>query len=786
MPIRSIAQRLQDRRDALMRELPGSATGLDWCGRYTEAVDEALRELAAVACEPYGAPMLAVVATGGYGRQELCPWSDIDVTVIPVDESGPGLDRCLRDLYTATHDVFQGLGIDVGWSYRLIGDAAGLDAEARSALFDARLVAGVRPPMEALLDEVWSTLPVGEFLIAKIAERHQAMANSNDTPLVVEPDLKEGAGGLRCFHCADWLGLAIGERPARRSHAYDQVLRLRNQLHSLASRRQDVLTRSRQAEIADATGQDLFAMMTGCTSALSELHTVFLSAVEKLREARYRLAPGVQAIRGEARLAGQATLSAAALGFAHATQLGLAVPEGAALGCTRHVDPGEVMAALEGGAPTLRRLDHAGALEGLLPELSRLRYTHPEDGHHAYTVFEHTLRTVANLDSLKDGAGPLGSWFVSLPEASTLVLAALLHDVGKVDPSADHSLLGAELAQSVCFRWRLGEPVRRTVEWLVREHLTLSRFIRMRDVGHPDTARELAAVVGSRERLVMLALLTWADVSAVAPGAWTAMQDGFLHELFARTEAVLEAGDAAEPDPEAYRRRVLRRLRPGESDDPAVAAFASGLPAHYLLSTPPDLIRQHFEYAQRALAGEPTIEAFERSELDATDLTVCAPDGPGLLSRLLGALYAIDLSLVGFRACTAELERPIAVDTFTVTFGGRPLPPATLASAAQALRSAMQSEGNMESLMRQRGKDPDRRQEILRWTYHAGTPGILEVRAPRGRGMAYRLSRLIARQGWNILGARLGMWAGQGAAAFYVLGPGGRSLDDAEIARALD
>lgn len=786
MPIRPIAQRFQDRRDALMRELPNHATGLDWCGRYTEAVDEALRELATAAFEPFGAPMLAVVATGGYGRRELCPWSDIDVTVIPADEGAPGLDRCIRDLYTTTHDVFQSMGIDVGWSYRLIGDAAGLDAEARSALFDARLVAGARPPLDALLDEVWGTLPVGEFLIAKIAERQQAMASRNDTPLAVEPDLKEGAGGLRCFHCADWLGLAIGERPARRSHTYDQVLRLRNQLHAVAGRRQDTLTRSRQAEIADATDQDLFAMMSACTSALCELHEVFLAAVEKLREARYRLAPGVQALRGEARLAGQTTLSAAALGFAHATQLGLEVPEGAALGCTQDVDPGEVMAALEGGVPALRRLDHAGALAGLLPEVTRLRFTHPEDGHHAYTVFEHTMRTVSNLDSLKDGAGVLGSWYVSLPEVSTLVLAALLHDTGKVDPAADHSALGAELAQAVCNRWRLGQPVRRTVVWLVREHLTLSRFIRMRDVGHPDTARELASVVGSRDRLVMLALLTWADVSAVAPGAWTAMQDGFLHELFARTVEVLEAGDDAAPDPEAYRRRVLRRLKPGETDEPAVAAFASGLPAHYLLSTSPDLIRQHFEYAQRALAGEPTIEAFERPELDATDLTVCAPDGPGLLSRLLGALYALDLSVVGFRACTAELERPIAVDTFTVTFGGRRLPPATLAAAAQALRSALQSEGNMEALMRQRGKDPDRRQEILRWTYHAGSPGILEVRAPRGRGMAYRLSRLIARQGWNILGARLGMWAGQGAAAFYVQGHGGRPLDEAEIARALD
>jgi [protein-PII] uridylyltransferase len=787
MSTSAIAQELRERRAALLRELPAPGAGLNWCARYADAVDGAFQRMTHDALEAAdGAQVLAVVATGGYGRRELCPWSDVDVTVLPAFEGAPGLDACIRRLFNATHEVFGSLGIDVGWTYRLVGDAAGLDAEVRSALFDARLVAGARGPLDELLNEVWHTLPVGEFLIAKIAEREAAFRRYHDTPRVVEPHLKEGAGGLRCFHCAEWLGMAMGERPARHSAAYQRVLAMRNQLHAVANRRQDHLTRTKQAEIAEATGQDLFAMMARLTEAMQELHEVYLAAREKLREARYPLADGVQAVRGEIRLNGPATLSATALGIAHGTRLGLNVPAGAALGFKPAVDPGEAMAALEAGEPAIRNLDRSGVLDALLPELASLRNSHPEDGHHAYTVFEHTLRALRNLGAARSDNGFLGKLYASLGDTAPLILATLLHDTGKADPARDHAEAGAAIAEAVCRRWRLQEPVREAVAWLVREHLTMARFIRMRDVAHPDTAREFAAIAGDRERLAMLTLLTWADVSAVSPDAWTPAQDGFLRELFERAGAVLESGDHAAPDPETYRRRVVRDLRAGPEDEAALAAFAAGLPAHYLLGTPPELVRQHFAYARRALAGSPTIEAFERPELGATDLTVCAPDRPGLLSRILGTLYAMDLSLIGFRVCTAELERPIALDTFTTTYGGRPLPPATCDAAAAALESVLRGEVAMEDLMRRRGKDPDRRQEILRWTYHPGSPGILEVRAPRGRGMAYRLSRLIAGKGWYVLGARLGQWAGQGAAAFYLLGPGGTELTAEEVHAALD
>jgi [protein-PII] uridylyltransferase len=166
-------------------------------------------------------------------------------------------------------------------------------------------------------------------------------------------------------------------------------------------------------------------------------------------------------------------------------------------------------------------------------------------------------------------------------------------------------------------------------------------------------------------------------------------------------------------------------------------------------------------------------------------MTVCTLDSPGLLSRLLGVVYAFDLSVGSIRACTTMTSPAVALDVFTVNFGGRPVPQATAQQLNAAVRDVVTGERTVEELLTRRGKDPNRNQRYFQYTYHLGAPGILEVRADRGRGMPYRFSRLIAEEGWNIVSARVGQWAGSAAAAFYVLGPGGRALDREEVNDAM-
>ena len=732
---------------------------------------------------PESAP-LTVIATGGYGRRELSPYSDIDLTIVPFDEGSPGLDGLVRRYYRELHDAFAAFGLPLGYAFRYLGDAPGLDAESRTGLLDMRLVAGDGRAYRPLLEALNESFSAGDFALAKIRERTLARSKGCDTVLVSEPELKEGAGGLRDFQAANWLRIAIGERPIPPDGAYNAVLRARNLLHLTTCRAQDLLTRSRLVEIAGIEGRSAMAYGSDLGDARLRLAQEYDRSLRRLREARFEISPGVFAARGEIRISTEVGAGAAAVGISIGIRLGLSVEEFPNAIHSGETGP-EALRAISPGARTIRALDEAGVLGRLLPELTRLRTRLPQDGVHAYTVMEHTLRAVAEIDALTEETY-LGGLLAGLPDRGRLVLAILLHDLGKDEGDEGHAERGAEIAQAVGKRWRLGEVIVADVVWLVREHLTMARFLRVRDLERAETIEEFALIVGTPERLILLTLLTYADVRAVAPEVWTPAMDTFLRQLFERTLVRLESARPATSDIEAYRRRLVRRLNEGPTDSAAVENFIQSMPADYLASTPIELIAVHMEYARRAVDGEPTVEAHPRPDIGATELTVVASDSPGLLSRLLGVLYASDLGIVSLRARTANSSPPVVLDSFVASFGGGPIPGATLRKVSENLRAVAKGERDADEILVARGLDPTRRQEVFRWHYIEGVPGILEIRARRGRGMAYRMARRLAALGWNVVSARVGQWAGNAAAAFYILGPDGTAVGYESVAAAFD
>lgn len=776
---------LAEQRDEHILSLAGHPAGLSWCMRQTEIADEVVRVLYEDLERTHpDLPPIALIATGGYGRRELSPHSDIDITVVPADETAPGLDVAVRQLFRDLHWAFcTGLRLDVGYAYRLVADAPGLDATTRTGLLDMRHLAGSFSLTRSLEQALHESFSPGEFILAKITERQAMFAKHHDTPLVVEPHLKEGAGGLRCFHCANWIRTAVGDRAARANDAYDLVVRTRNLLHLTSGKGLDLLSRLRQAEIADLLKVDVYEMMSHLAGAATELHDEYRRATSRLHEGRFHLSRHVLAVQGEARPVGHADPGEAAVGIAIATKLKLRVSD-LPVACAPTPPGPAALYAITSGEATLRNLDLCGLLGQLIPELEACRTLMPVDPIHTYTVFEHTMRMVRNLDSLVPGTF-FGDLKDSVNDLEPLYLAALLHDVGKIDPSRDHSELGAEMAKVVCDRWGVNETVTETVEWLVREHLTFSRFIRVRDVENPATVQEFSDIVGDTNRLHLLALLTWADVNAVSTGAWTPAQETFLRSLHARTEARLQGEVPGVPDPSQYRQRLLRQLRAKPEDAGAVQAFVESLPAHYLLSTSPDVIRLHMGFAAKATLGEPTVELFHRADLGATEFTVCCLDAPGLLYRLLGTFYAFDLSVSGIRASTTQTEPAVALDVFTVSFGGRPVPAATCKQVSAAILDVVEGRREVEDVLRSRGKDPHRRQRVFSYQIIEGTPSGIEVRAPRGRGMPYRLARVMTEAGWNVVSARVGQWAGSAAAAFYILGQDGRRIERTTVESVL-
>ena len=759
---------IQQQRSVLFEELRQNPSGLTWCERHTELCDQLIQHLVHQVAQDKGIePGFAIVATGGYGRKELSPYSDLDLTIVPLDESAEGLDSMIRSLFQDLHSTFRGaLKMEIGYSYRLIADAPGLDSKTRTGLLDRRFLAGDPRPFRLLGRALADTMPVGEFILSKIEERRLAHARYHDTPLVCEPHLKEGAGGQRSFQTSNWIKEAIGERTSQPSNAYDEISLIRNLLHLVSGRKNDLLSRSRQAELGDILGLFPENLMRRCTRASAALFEDYLATKERTLESRFTLNPGVVSIRREARVLPLADGGQAAVGLATATQLGLSVSD-LPIPPPAEVDGPAAMYALSTGEKTLRNLDRCALLGGLLPELEVCRYLVPDEPGHDFTIFEHTLRVVRFLDNIPPESF-LNEVKASLNDAGQLYLAALLHDVGKAVPDLPHSQGGAILARRLCERWRLPSEASDNIVWLIEEHLSMVRFIRIRDVFNPQTVQDFAELVGTTDRLRLLTLLTWADVNAVSDNAWTQAQDTFLRALYERTVEVLSGSGAPESDPAVYRQRLLRRMTKEVENPEEIAEFIESLPPHYVMSTPIELIRLHRIFAQKAMLGENTIELYPRPEVNATEFTICTKDKPGLLSDILGVFYAFDLSVPGIRACTSASEPAIAIDVFTVSFSDRPVPSATCHHVSGILDQVLSGKSSVAEVMRNKGKNPDRRADILSYTFTPGSPAVLEIRSPRGRGIPYRLSRWIADQGWNIATARMGQWAGNAAAAFYL------------------
>jgi [protein-PII] uridylyltransferase len=519
------------------------------------------------------------------------------------------------------------------------------------------------------------------------------------------------------------------------------------------------------------------------TQSAEKVHQYYLRAKERIYEARFELAPGVIAVQGEARIIGKIDSGRVGIGISIATKLGLRVSN-LPIAPPSTCDGPAAVFALASGEATIRNLDRCGLLNYLLPELTDCRNTLPEDSVHAYTVFEHTIRAIRNLDQIPDD-GFLAEARDSLIDLETLYMATLLHDVGRLYGELGHETKGAEIAEQRCDEWALSDELKRSITWLIANHLEMSRFIRSRDLQNPATIEEFAGLVGDIDRLRQLTLLTYADIKAVNETTLTPALLSFLRELYERTMNRLLSDTELIADPAVYRKRLVRLLRGMQTDEETLQQFVETLPAHYVMSTSSDLVQLHFEFAKKAALGESTVELYHRPDVGATDFTVCTKDSPGVLSRLLGVIYAHDLSVVGIRAATTNSDPAVAIDVFTLHFGGRPVPPATCKQVSATILAVLDGKTDVDSVLRKYGKDPDRRQDVFNYVYVPGSPGILEFRSPRGRGVAYRFAKMIAEQKWNVLSARVGQWAGNATAAYYVEAAGHRPLTGEEVESAL-
>jgi [protein-PII] uridylyltransferase len=718
--------------------------------RRTTQVDRWLAELLGAEAG------VALVAVGGYGRRELLPRSDLDVLLLhggrddiasiadriwyPVWDSGAELDHAVRTVPQARR-------------------VARADLKVALGLLSARHVAGdpdLTGRLRAGALEDWrSAAP------ARLAELHAAhderARTSGELAFLLEPDLKEARGGLRDVHAiqavaAAWVAPAPG--PKVRT-AYEQILDARHALHEVTGRRLDRLVLEEQDEVARALGlldgDVLLRMLAGAARTVAYAVDHAFRQADRLRGRRLRrrpaerrpLADGIVEQDGEVVLArvadpaGDPSLVLRAAAAAAQAGLPLAprtldrLTECPPLPVPWPAAARDALLSLLGAGQAAvsvwEALDTEGLVTALIPDWERVRNRPQRNPLHTYTVDRHLAEAAARAAALtREVARP-----------DLLLLAALLHDVGKGWPG-DHSVTGEVVARDVARRIGLPAPDTDLVASAVRLHLLLPMVATRRDLDDPVTVKQVAATVRSRALLELLHALAIADGLATGPAAWNDWKATLVADLVRRVEAVLDGEPPPRPAP----------------------------------------LRAH----QLALAAEGAPAATVRG----SEVTVVAPDRPGLLWRAAGVLASHRLTV---RSANATSAGRIAVSVFDVEPEFGDPPDATLVAAD--LRRMLQGRLDVEDRLDRRARAirpraatiPAPRVSLIDDASETAT--VVEVRAHDAPGLLWRVGRALGECGLDVRAARVETLGAEVVDVFYVTDADGKPLADGELRRAI-
>ena len=691
-------ERLRDELGALDRAYSRGHHGRWSARRRAALVDAWLAELYLFADPP---ERTALVALGGYGRAELTPHSDIDLLLLHAGSGRPPTwgarrEQALKALAERLLYPLWDAGFTVGHAVRSVrecGTRASERLDVATAMLDARLLAGDEGVFVSMRDVVLGPVRkepsrfIGRLRAAAL-ERAGAFGSVSH---LLEPDVKEGAGGLRDVHTISWTAAALGveglqaleERGTLRRRerealedAEEFFVRLRSALHLETGQKTDRVHLDHQPWLADALG---FEDEPGLTAADALMRATFEHArrVEHVRDSLFdrleRAGGGSEPDELDETPEGVLRVFAAAAYGDMPPPALLDRVEAVELQDDAAWTPAmreSFLAILRGdrGASALEAMDLSGSLSLLLPEWAAVRCRPQRDPFHRFTVDVHLVQTLVEMHALLAGTPPermVEEAVRVVEDRDSLLLGALLHDVGK-NGRGEHVAEGVRVADAVLDRIGVSERTRELVLFLVREHLLLADTATRRDLEDENLVLDVAARIGDQERLASLFLLTVADAAATGPQAWTPWRATLVRDLVARVQHVLDRGDMGEEAAERLRQRedIIRRLLELEPRD-AVEGFLKTMPRSYLLSVMPDRATHHFHLLRPRPASLEVRTQTERGARPGTyGLTVVAHDRPGLLSKIAGALALSGLSILAAQVFTTD--DGVAVDVFDV------------------------------------------------------------------------------------------------------------------------
>ena len=678
--------------------------------RITEAMDAVVLSIYQSAMPQTSGPH-ALVALGGYGRCEMAPHSDVDLLFL-FAKSQDKVPEVVAGVFNPLWD----LGFEVGHSSRTLDEvvrAVREDLESRTAMMDGRLLAGDAALFAQFQQRLYKRVP--KRTITELNRLRQQQLEARQSVQLLEPNVKESPGGLREIQMFEWALKAKAKAPEcgdlcvqyldggseslAKSRAF--LWRVRHALHFAVGRKRDVLEHDIKPQIASALGyedqgHELAAecfMRDYYLHARTVYHLVERAFQRLTRKPRNSsrsmyIERGVAAVEGEIVLTDDEAYFAAdplrllkifltaqtknlklsdQVQCAVRANLPLIDDEFRRLPAARDLFF-KILKRKYRTALTLRRMHDLGVLGAYLPEFGRLTCLVQYDIYHIYTVDEHTLVALENLEALGQKEGSMSAILAQCTRRDLLFFAVLLHDVGKWKRN-DHIARGIEMTEELSERMGLDQEERSMLRFLVKHHQDMVLISRRRNLDDYEMIAEFAGLFASEEWLRALYLVSYADLSAVAPDVWTDWQGALLWELYYKTAEQLHSDMEVLEAKQRARQKLNEHLNhiEGRWSPQRVVQFQEHieqLSPSYLVAYNREQIKVHLEMIARLSREQPFVLEFIEHE-GHTEVVVCTRDQRQIIAKICGALAVNDINIL--RADVNTRADDVVLDIFQVT-----------------------------------------------------------------------------------------------------------------------
>jgi len=710
-------------RDAIKKLHEAGGSGTEVCHLLSDMMDELNNKLfrAIIFDLAGGDAMLehiTLIAVGGYGRGELNPYSDIDIMFL---HDGTIPVTIVEDIAQKLLYFLWDMRLDVGYSVRMISDciemAAG-DSTVKTALMDSRFCSGSRQLFESLIKVIFNQiLPKSsdKFIKEKLSDMNIRREKYGSTVYLLEPNLKEGEGGLRDLQTALWIarvkykfsdprelimkGIMVDEELDTYNAALDYLWRIRNELHYFSGRKNDQLTFDAQVHLAGFMGyknrDQVLAVEDFMRDYYRHANKVEHFASSMVSRCIWRdegamkvlgyfvrrpVGEGCFVLKGELVIPDENVVESNPfvlmrifeMAQKHAVSLNLRVKGlirrslhlvNDSFRSSREVNNSfiNILKAPKNVTETLRTMHHLEFLNRFIPELEHIYCKVQHDLYHIYTVDTHTLFAVEETERMLNGELtaklPIPSAVAKqIGKRELLILSVLFHDIGKGE-GGGHAEKGAAMIPPIAARLGLSAEDSERLEFLVRYHLLFAHISQRRDLNDERMIAQFARQMGVSENLKMLYLLTVADVRAVGSDVWNTWKASLFQELYEKAFSVLERGEFQQEASSERVKVVVAKVSALLEDELPAADVRQELgvmPVRLLLSNPVLLIAEQTRLLLGLKNADILMRITHQQNSGYSDFTICTFDMPGLFSRITGVMAANGINILGAQINTSK------------------------------------------------------------------------------------------------------------------------------------